>query len=78
MNIAMQWELTGVLIAAVQCDVEKCNCRVTSGSCADQCILKAVQIRCDPRVCPCGDDCQNKPFDIIEKPATKPIMTDDK
>ncbi|GMH38608.1 hypothetical protein BSKO_06492 [Bryopsis sp. KO-2023] len=59
-------------------DVEKCNCTAETGSCDEGCILRAVQTRCDPRVCPCKDACQNMPFDFLRRPEVEPFMTTDK
>ncbi|WIA08181.1 hypothetical protein OEZ85_007634 [Tetradesmus obliquus] len=69
-------------------DVSVCNCRVEKvvlpdGSealtgCGDNCLNRLSFIHCDPRTCPCGQACSNKPFHLLKAPQLDVFLTENR
>lgn len=54
----------------IQCsDIPKCSCTPKS-RCGDDCLNRLTCIECDPKTCPCGDECQNT---CIQKRIVVPV-----
>eukprot|EP00775_Hariotina_reticulata_P011777 gene11777-11922_t len=69
-------------------DLQVCNCRVErlqlpDGSeqligCGEQCLNRLSFIHCDPRTCPCGTYCSNKPFHLLKAPSLDIFLTENR
>ena len=44
--------------------------------CGPECFNRASRTTCDPRVCPCGAACSNRPFHLIASPKTRTVLTE--
>ena len=44
--------------------------------CGSECFNRASFTTCDPRVCPCGAACSNRPFHLLASPKTKIVLTE--
>lgn len=43
--------------------------------CRQQCLNRLSFIHCDPRTCPCGPLCSNKPFHLLRAPQLEVFLT---
>ena len=46
--------------------------------CTYQCLNRASYVHCDPKTCPCGDRCSNRPFHALPLPDLEVFLTADK
>ena len=46
--------------------------------CGEDCFNRSCHTTCDPRVCPCGLSCSNRPFHLLTFPRTKTILTENR
>eukprot|EP00884_Botryococcus_braunii_P021638 jgi/Botrbrau1/8158/Bobra.357_2s0006.1 len=46
--------------------------------CGENCLNRLSYIHCDPRLCPCGDRCSNRPFHLLEGPRMKVFLTENR
>ena len=44
--------------------------------CGPECFNRASFTTCDPRVCPCGAACGNRPFHLLASPKTRTVLTE--
>ncbi|KAF6258157.1 hypothetical protein COO60DRAFT_1152954 [Scenedesmus sp. NREL 46B-D3] len=66
-------------------EVSVCNCRVEKlvlpdgteqlTGCGEGCLNRLSFIHCDPRTCPCGQLCSNKPFHLLKAPQLDVFLT---
>ncbi|KAF5826675.1 hypothetical protein DUNSADRAFT_2393, partial [Dunaliella salina] len=73
-------------------DVSRCTCRppyVTPDptqphvkqlgwGCAENCLNRHSYIHCDPKSCPCGEACSNRPFHLLKGPSMEAFLTDNR
>jgi|APGre2960657444_1045066.scaffolds.fasta_scaffold00077_6 hypothetical protein len=43
--------------------------------CGSDCLNRSMNTFCDPRTCPCGDVCSNRPFQLLPPPKARPLQT---
>ena len=48
------------------------------GGCGHECLNRLSYIHCDPKVCPCGVFCRNKPFYKLKTPEIEVFLTETK
>ena len=46
--------------------------------CRQDCVNRETRYTCDTRVCPCGDDCSNRPFQHLPQPKVKVQLTENR
>lgn len=46
--------------------------------CTENCLNRLSYIHCDPRTCPCGLACTNKPFHQLKAPALEVFLTENR
>jgi hypothetical protein len=46
--------------------------------CGEQCLNRLSFIHCDPRTCPCGTSCSNKPFHQLKAPSLDVFLTENR
>lgn len=46
--------------------------------CTEGCLNRLSFIHCDPRTCPCGTACTNKPFHLLKAPPLEVFLTDNR
>lgn len=46
--------------------------------CTENCLNRLSYIHCDPRTCPCGTACTNKPFHLLKPPPLETFLTDNR
>ena len=46
--------------------------------CGHDCVNRETRYTCDTRVCPCGDDCSNRPFQHLPQPKVKVQLTENR
>lgn len=46
--------------------------------CTENCLNRLSYIHCDPRTCPCGTACTNKPFHLLKAPPLEVFLTDNR
>lgn len=46
--------------------------------CTDGCLNRLSFIHCDPRTCPCGTACTNKPFHLLKAPPLEVFLTENR
>jgi hypothetical protein len=46
--------------------------------CTQNCLNRLSFIHCDPRTCPCGTACTNKPFHMLKAPPLEVFLTDNR
>jgi hypothetical protein len=46
--------------------------------CGDNCLNRLSYFHCDPRVCPCGERCANRPFHQLPSPPMEVFLTRDR
>ena len=44
--------------------------------CGAECFNRSCRTTCDPRVCPCGPSCSNRPFHLLTSPKTRIVLTE--
>ena len=44
--------------------------------CGEECFNRTCHTTCDPRVCPCGPSCSNRPFHLLSIPKNKIMLTE--
>ena len=47
----------------------------TQEGCGEDCLNRMSYIHCDPRTCPCGQFCTNKPFHFLKPPPLDTFLT---
>ena len=43
-------------------------CVQQGGGCGEDCLNRHSYIHCDPKLCPCGAACSNRPFHALRTP----------
>ncbi|GBF90197.1 histone H3 Lys 36 methyltransferase [Raphidocelis subcapitata] len=66
-------------------DIAVCNCSpepatLPDGSqlragCGEACLNRVMKIHCDPKTCPCGEGCSNRPFHLLEGQPMEVFLT---
>ncbi len=46
--------------------------------CGEGCLNRLSYIHCDPRTCPCGTECSNRPFHLVKMPKMEVFLTDNR
>jgi hypothetical protein len=46
--------------------------------CGENCLNRLSFIHCDPRTCPCGQLCSNKPFHLLKAPQLDVFLTENR
>lgn len=46
--------------------------------CSDGCLNRLSYIHCDPKTCPCGPFCANRPFHLLKSPAMEIFLTENR
>jgi hypothetical protein len=46
--------------------------------CTENCLNRLSYIHCDPRTCPCGLACTNKPFHQLKAPPLEVFLTENR
>lgn len=46
--------------------------------CGEHCLNRLSFIHCDPRTCPCGPLCSNKPFHLLQAPQLEVFLTENR
>ena len=55
-------------------DVMVCHCTADSGGCEERCPNRAMQHECNPKTCPCGEACANRPLSTLPPVASLPLQ----
>jgi len=73
-------------------DVSRCTCRPSyvtpdptqphvkqlGWGCAEHCLNRHSYIHCDPKNCPCGEACSNRPFHLLKGPSMEAFLTENR
>ena len=50
----------------------------SSGCLEGACLNRVSYVHCDPRSCPCGELCSNRPFHLLRSPLLQTFLTENR